>query len=129
MKDVEHKDTIAVDLDGTLAHWDPKDEYDPTKIGKPIKPMVERVKRWIAQGHKVIIFTARAGESGSFPHIHAWLRAQGIPDLQVTNKKGKEIGEIWDDRAIAVERNTGKVLGGHTRHDQSWEDGAREAMK
>ena len=118
-----------MDLDGCLAHWEPGETYDASKIGKPIKPMMDRVKRWLAEGKEVIIFTARVGEAGAFPHIHKWLREQGIPDLTVTNKKGREIGEIWDDRAIAVERNTGKILGGKTKHDDSWEDSARKELK
>lgn len=129
MNDTPSKTVIAVDLDGTLAHWDPEEEYDPTKIGKPVPAMVERVKDWIAQGNEVVIFTARVGDSGAFPHIHAWLRKQGLPELKITNKKSREIAEIWDDRAVAVERNTGKVLGGNTQMDTSWEDSARKAMK
>lgn len=123
------KDTIAVDLDGTLAHWESGEDYDPAKIGKPIKPMLDRVKKWVSEGKNVVIHTARAGESGSFPHIHKWLRDNGLPELQITNKKLKEVGEFWDDRAVAVERNTGKVLGGKTKHDTSWEDEARKEMK
>lgn len=123
------KDTIAVDLDGTLAHWDPDKEYDPTKIGKPIPAMVDRVKRWVDQGKNVVIHTARVSEPGAYPHIHKWLREQGLPALPITNKKLPEVGEFWDDRAIAVERNTGKVLGGTSQHDQSWEDEARGAVQ
>jgi hypothetical protein len=123
------KDTIAVDLDGTLAHWTDSKDYDPAKIGKPIKPMLERVKRWIAEGHTVVIFTARVGSEGAYPHIQAWLREHGLAGLAITNKKRGDFGEFWDDRAVAVERNTGKVLGGQTSHDDSWEDEARKAMK
>lgn len=123
------KDVIAVDLDGTLAHHDPKAQYLASQIGEPIKPMLERVKRWIEEGHEVVIFTARVGEEGAYPHIQAWLRKHGIGGLTITNKKGQDVGEFWDDRAVAVERNTGKVLGGRTEHDDSWEDEARKAMK
>ncbi len=129
MKDAEHKSVIMVDLDGTLAHWNPGEDYDASKIGKPIKPMLDRVKRWVSEGKEVVIHTARVGDSGAFPHIHAWLREQGLPELRITNKKLKEGEEFWDDRAVAIQRNTGKILGGHTKHDQSWEDEARGAMK
>jgi len=48
---------IGVDLDGTLAIYT---ELTPLlKIGEPIPPMVDRVKRWIAEGHEVRIMTAR----------------------------------------------------------------------
>lgn len=121
------KKTIAVDLDGTLAKWSP-DKFDPAVIGAPIKPMVERVKHWLDMGHEVVIFTARVSTPGSFPHIHRWLREQGLPELRITNRKESEMEEFWDDRAVAVERNTGRILGGNDM-DDSWEDEARKALK
>ncbi len=123
------KDVIAVDLDGTLAHHDPKAQYKASEIGEPIAPMLERVKRWIEEGHEVVIFTARVGEEGAYPHIQAWLRKHGIRGVAITNKKRADFKEMWDDRAVAVQRNTGKVLGGKSAHDDSWEDEARKAMK
>jgi hypothetical protein len=48
---------IGVDLDGTLAHYDGWKGAD--HIGEPIPAMVERVKRWLAEGKTVKIFTAR----------------------------------------------------------------------
>lgn len=50
---------IAVDLDGTLAHWG--EPYDVLVIGEPILPMVDRVKAWLADDLDVRIFTARVG--------------------------------------------------------------------
>lgn len=119
---------IAVDLDKTLAHADDKDDYDPAVIGKPIGPMMDRVKGWLKDGHQVVIHTARASEPGSFPHIKKWLREQGLPDLPITSTKAKDIDQFWDDKAVAVEPNTGKVLGGDTG-EKSWEDEARETLK
>lgn len=123
------KDVIAVDLDGTLAHHDPKAQYKASEIGEPIKPMLDRVKRWIEEGHEVVIFTARVGEEGAYPHIQEWLRKHGIAGLTITNKKRGDMREFWDDRAVAVERNTGKVLGGKTRHEESWEESAMKELK
>ena len=48
---------MAVDLDGTLAHYDKF--ISPSHIGEPIAPMVARVKKWLSQGKEVRIFTAR----------------------------------------------------------------------
>jgi hypothetical protein len=45
---------IGVDLDGTLAHYDGWKGAD--HIGEPIAPMVERVKRWLSEGHEVRVF-------------------------------------------------------------------------
>lgn len=121
------KDIIACDLDGSLA------EYHGWKgvehIGEPIPAMMERVKRWIGEGKEVVIFTARLDEPGAFPHIKRWLRENGLEALRVTNRKESKMGEFWDDRAVALETNTGKVLGGKTKHDDSWEESARKELK
>lgn len=102
------KDVIAVDLDGTLA------EYTEWKgvenIGKPVPAMVNRIKRWMKDGKEVRIFTARLSEPGAMEPIKAWLDKIGLGDLDVTNIKGRDIMEFWDDRAVPVEPNTGKLL-------------------
>jgi hypothetical protein len=102
---------IAVDLDGTLA------EYDGWKgvqyIGKPISAMANRVKQWHAQGKTVVIFTARvSGDDAEVSRecIEAWLIGNGLPELEITAVKRKQFIEFWDDRAIQVERNTGRVI-------------------
>lgn len=102
------KATIAVDLDGTLAHKDPG-EFDPEMVGKPIPAMVERVRGWLDAGEKVVIFTARAEDKANIPPIRAWLKELGdeFADLEITNRKTSDISEIWDDRAVGVERNKG----------------------
>lgn len=100
---------IGVDLDGTLA------EYHGWKgiehIGEPVPEMLERVKYWIESGHRVKILTARAGESAAIPHIEAWLTKHGLSGIEITNVKDFGMYEIWDDRAVQVEENTGKVIG------------------
>jgi hypothetical protein len=50
---------IGVDLDGTLAYYDPEADFDPEKVGPPVPKMVARVKRWLAEGKTVKILTAR----------------------------------------------------------------------
>lgn len=96
-----------MDLDGTLAEHDPDAKFDPEHIGPPIPAMLERVKAWLAQGDKVVIFTARAAEPANIPPIKAWLKEAGLPDLEVTSQKTPEMEEFWDDRAVAVEQNVG----------------------
>lgn len=104
---------IGVDLDGTLAECWPGELHDIHHIGKPIPLMVERVKKWLSQGMEVRIVTARA--HGKDPLviacIHEWLIENIGQVLQVTNEKDYDMLVLWDDRAIAVERNTGKILG------------------
>jgi hypothetical protein len=101
--------TIAVDLDGTLAEY--QDWHGPSVIGKPVPLMVDRVKKWLAQGKKVVIFTARVNEGPkALKHIKAWLKHVGLPNLEVTNIKTHDLDEIWDDKAITIQTNTGRVL-------------------
>jgi hypothetical protein len=104
-----------VDLDGTLAEQ--TDDIGDTKIGKAISPMLARVKSWLAAGKKVKIFTARVGPGGfdSKPvaerAIHRWLRAHGLPELEVTATKDHKMTDLYDDRAHRVNRNKGTIVG------------------
>lgn len=101
---------VGVDLDGTLAyydHWRGKDH-----IGEPIPEMLARVKRMIAEGLTVKIFTARAAVDDQIPPIRIWLEKYGLGGLAITNEKDMNCTEIWDDRAIQVISNTGKRADG-----------------
>ena len=51
---------FGVDLDGTLAVWDANSSLD--RIGPPVPAMVDYVRRMIANGIRVKIFTARAAD-------------------------------------------------------------------
>lgn len=93
---------IAVDLDGTLA----KTTSDGS-IGSPIKAMVDRIKDWHAAGREVVIFTARG--DGEHRKIDAWLQQHGLPALNVTNVKSTEFSEMYDNRAVRVEKDTGEI--------------------
>lgn len=104
-----HEGWIGVDLDGTLAHYDRWRGIE--HVGEPVPAMMARVKRWIAEGREVRIFTARCHEPEAVPHVEAWLIANGLPPLQVTNVKDFAMDELWDDRAVQVEFNTGRALG------------------
>jgi hypothetical protein len=100
---------IGVDLDGTLA------EYDFWRginhIGEPIRPMLDRIRKWLEEGREVRIFTARvAGSQNGMAekYIQEWLRDECyLPPLQVTNVKDFQMVELWDDRAVQVVPNTG----------------------
>lgn len=107
----KQKGWIGCDLDGTLAHHDGWKGH--THIGEPIKPMQARVKRWLADGRDVRIFTARmdndnAKEKGeTMQAIKSWCKAHLGRELPITNVKDKDMEEIWDDRAVGVVRNQG----------------------
>lgn len=108
---------IACDLDGTLAHYDKWRGIE--HIGEPIPGTVYRVKKALSLGHKVYIFTARAGHGdGAEKYIEEWcLKHLGVV-LPVTANKGYEFTEFWDDRAVAVLRNTGTAP--NTRYTTLW---------
>ena len=101
------KEWIGVDLDGTLACYDTwrGAEY----IGEPIKPMIDRVKKWLSHGKTVKIFTARAAVAEQIPFVKKWLLQNDLPALEVTNVKDMWMVELWDDRCVQVEKNTGKI--------------------
>ncbi len=99
---------IGVDLDGTLARDLGSARWD--EIGSPIEPMLMRVKRWIAEGHTVKIFTARASSPKQVMAIKEWLASCGLPDLEVTNVKDLHMIELWDDRCVQVTTNLGEPI-------------------
>lgn len=108
------KGWIGVDLDGTLAHYHTWGNL--LTFGDPIIPMVERVKQWLREGHEVRIMTARAAP----PYYPARLTFEDVEEaiqdwtelhigqrLPVTCSKDLNMIELWDDRCVQVEPNTG----------------------
>lgn len=114
---------IGVDLDGTLAHGG----TPITAIGPPIPAMVERVQAWLAEGREVRIFTARVGacgrrgpegnvDSDAFALeqrelIAAWCLQHLGRVLTVTATKDFDMEQLFDDRCVQVEPNTGRLIG------------------
>jgi len=111
-------------FDGTLAHYDKF--IAPDVIGEPIPEMVERVKRWLDEGKDVRIFTARVWPLGTAKHymmyeddqrvkdaklalraIQKWCREHLGEVLKVTCIKDYGMLDLWDDRAVAIEKNKG----------------------
>lgn len=107
---------IGVDLDGTLAHYEGWKGID--HIGEPIPAMVERVKQWLEEGQTVKIFTARiSGASGDeltaiVEPIAKFCLANFGQMLDVTCFKDFGMIELWDDRCVQVEPNTGRRVDG-----------------
>jgi uncharacterized membrane protein (UPF0127 family) len=97
---------IGVDLDGCLATHDgwKGDDY----IGRPIKKMMDRVKKWLADGEQVKIMTTRANNGAdAISAVQDWTYAHLGSRLPVTATKDKEMKALWDDRVHKVEQNTG----------------------
>ena len=103
----ESKGWIGVDLDGTAAEYDHFRGHD--HIGKPIPKMINRIKRWIRDGKKVKIFTARADLATARGAIKDWCRKHIGQVLPITNKKDRWMVRLYDDRCRKVLKNTGKL--------------------
>lgn len=103
---------IGVDLDGTLAHYE---GWNNGRIGLPIDAMVARVKRWLREGRDVRILTARVSSSASPAEriaqrelIEQWTRTHIGQALPSTAEKDFGMVELWDDRAVRVQKNRGE---------------------
>lgn len=98
---------IGVDFDGVLCVYD---------FAAPIPLMVNRVKKWIAAGYEVRIFTARVSyvdvtkREEARSRIQDWCEEHIGERLQVTNAKDFNMLELWDDKAITVIKNVGLSL-------------------
>ena len=108
IKEDDTKNWIGVDLDQTLAEYD---HYrGPEHIGIPIPKMVNRVKRWIDEGKRVKIFTARASgkdKAKAIKTIKKWCKENIGKELEVTCEKDHYMETMWDDRAVRVKKNEG----------------------
>lgn len=100
---------IGVDLDGTLAIYY---GWDGGKIGDPVVMMVCRVRAWVGQGKQVKIFTARVadGKPETLAAIQNWCEKHLGFILEVTNVKDMHMEALYDDRAVQVEKNTGRLI-------------------
>jgi hypothetical protein len=94
---------IGVDFDGTLAHYDHYRGDDHT--GAPVEPMVRLVRKLLHEGKTVKLFTARKPH----PALRRWMQQHLGQVLEITNVKNPGMQVLLDDRAIGVERNTGKL--------------------
>lgn len=126
---------ILVDMDGTMFKYTEWTKWN--EFGEPIPLMIDRVKRWLAEGKDVRVFTARcplpheedkehvcrkSGEKWTGvqmkyaialhceKHVGQRLRSQCYKDLNAI--------EIWDDRAVGVEANTGRTLADAAREEE-----------
>lgn len=108
---------VGFDLDGTLAKYDGwKGVYH---IGEPVDRMVIIAKLLHCLGKKVKVLTARVaprddGEGGdkARKYVEKWCEKHLGFVPEITYHKDAFMSALFDDRAVAVEQNTGKVLGG-----------------
>lgn len=117
---------IGFDLDGTLAKYDGWKGID--HIGDPVPLMVIVAYVLHKFGHKIKIITARVAPredgdgSEARKYIEQWCKKNLGFVPEITHEKDASMTTLFDDRACAVEQNTGKILGG-------WPDFLPEARK
>ena len=106
---------IGFDLDGTIAIY--TTYQGPGHIGPAIPAGIEIVKRLLAQGQHLKIFTARVASmygkeaiAVERKAIEDWCLENIGQKLEVTSEKDGYLMEFYDDRCIPVEYNTGKIL-------------------
>lgn len=129
---------VGVDFDRTLVTDYPGSKLD--EIGQPVTAMVERVRRLLAAGVEVRIFTARVSHPfvefvGEMPDkaqaeaamlryhdamkqkaaIEKWCQFWLKAKLKVTCVKDHNMVELWDDRAVQVAENLGVLMGNGSR--------------
>lgn len=109
------KGWIGVDLDGTAAHYSKWGNL--LDIGEPVWPMIYRINDWIRDGYEVRIMTARIAppyvpdtltREDVERAIQNWTEEHTGYRLAVTCSKDLNMIELWDDRAVQVEPNTGE---------------------
>lgn len=99
---------IAVDLDGTLAHYDGWQGIE--HIGEPVQPILQLVKDMLGRGIDVRIFTARAYDGqAAISHVEAWCKEHLGQVVPVTNVKDFAMVALIDDRAIPIATNAGRI--------------------
>lgn len=105
----EQRGWVGVDLDGTLAVYDKWRGIE--HIGEPIPAMVKYVQELIEAGVDVRVFTARCQEGQRAVELIAvWCLRHIGHVLPITATKDFGMVFLIDDRAVAVEKNTGRLL-------------------
>lgn len=132
LTDKPRKASRAVDFDKTLAYYESK--WKARKIGPAIPEMVEQVKKWLAQGDKVTIFTARISQlydpdEAQFNDVYEQIamirdfcKENGLPELPITAVKKKEFTHFYDDKAFHVVPNKGRIIHGQLLISADGED-------
>ncbi len=84
------KKTICVDFDGVLNEYN---GYEEGNLGEPLSASKEFIRQ-LRKKYKVVILTSRPKEQ-----VSDWLRNNGFPSMEITNRKIPAVAYI-DDRAI-----------------------------
>tara|TARA_Y100000310_G_scaffold324189_1_gene385751 strand:- start:8013 stop:8987 length:975 start_codon:yes stop_codon:yes gene_type:complete len=116
LSEVRGNGWVGFDLDGTLAHY--TEFVSMEDIGPPIPAMIRVVRRLIVLGHDVRVVTGReASAAQESPEALERLRltvaswtAENIGTALALSQKDHKMVALFDDRAVQVESNTGRLL-------------------
>jgi hypothetical protein len=104
---------IGFDLDGTLAVYDGWRGVE--HVGAPVPAMVTIARDFLAAGVPIRIVTARVSvpeqADAARAAIEAWCLEHLGAVVPVTCVKDMSMLLLFDDRAVAVEFNTGQMRG------------------
>lgn len=102
------------DLDGTIAKYSVW--KGPNHIGAPLSPAIDYLKKMLEDGKTCKIFTDRVSSIHSPEErkiaeqaIKEWCLQYVGQELEVTAEKDTSLIEYYDDKAIRVDFNTGKI--------------------
>ena len=100
---------VGIDLDGCLAVYDKWHGIE--HIGEPVEPILDHVLMLREAGVEVRILTARVQEGlKAIAVIEQWCLEHIGEILPVTDRKDMGMVYMLDDRAVTVEKNTGRIL-------------------
>lgn len=119
---MQHSGWYGVDLDGTLANYD--HFRGSTHIGEPVPEMVAHVKKMLADGKDVRIFTARVSPititentrdnneaeieiRNVITAIYKWMVEHLGQPLPITCTKDFKMVLLYDDRCVQIVPNKG----------------------
>lgn len=104
------KSWLALGLDGALATSTAEGLRGP--IGPPVYNTVQRLKDWIEHRNLTVkILTPRAATEEGANAVRAWLKENGLPELEVTHAKDLQMVEFWSAHCVQVISNTGQIVG------------------
>lgn len=96
----DYQKTIAIDFDGVI-HAYSEGWKDGSIYDGPVPYSIHSMKKLMARGYKLVIFTCRAETEEGTNSVYKWLCKYEIDVslIEVTDKKPKAIAYI-DDRGI-----------------------------
>lgn len=110
--------TVAIDLDGCLAHYD--EWCGPDHIGAPVPSMVQ-ICHWLHDnGYRVLVNTCRLNKTNNREYkvdteraiatIREWLNDHDLPFIEISIDDGKPFAHAYvDDRGVSFNKNGDNV--------------------